>query len=207
MKLCKLSTLLQVQQVCKLFWNIVQDFVANGDLKTDYYCIRRPFQELNFSQENDAVYFYKMNQDQVKFKSKVPIWLLGAGFHGPYTTSDEISVKNFEIQMRAVETSGNVLQERYKHCKVKFPAVILPLFFQKPIRLDANICYVVSMLFTFSQDFESRCYVIEYQKTQTVEGQYTFDEENCVMKETCQCAYVQCGHIRFLYIWPINTTE
>lgn len=201
LKPLKLSTLIQVQHVCRLFWNIVQDFVHNGDLKTDYYSIRRPFQDVNHHQSEEQLHFYYINQDKLQVTSSVPFWLLGAGFHGPYAAQDE-SIKNFDIKM-SVESQRKLIQERLKHCRVKFPAVILPLFFDQPVKLEANTPYIISMFFNFSETMDWPAYIIEYPKNERVDY-LSFYVENCVMKETCQCAYVQCGHIRFLYVWPIN---
>ena len=43
LKYLKLSNLITIQEVCLLFWNIVQALVARGHLKTDHYVIIKLF--------------------------------------------------------------------------------------------------------------------------------------------------------------------
>ena len=74
LKNLKISDLVDVQYVCKLFWDIVQDFVSHGDLKTDFYTLRRPFEEVQNGPEN---YFVCLEEDRIYFRTKTSIWILG----------------------------------------------------------------------------------------------------------------------------------
>ena len=92
-----------VQNVCQLFWNIVQDeFVAKGKLKSDLYEIRRPFntddkiQDFNTT-ENDNIFVF-INEDKLMLKCYKPCWLLGVGFHGPYNIN-LTPIKNLKVPM------------------------------------------------------------------------------------------------------------
>ena len=73
---------------------------------------------------------------------KQPIWLLGLGLHGPYTP-DNVTMRNLRIHIKLFESlnhhphssSAELLAHRTKDCRVKFPQVVLPIFFDRPIKL------------------------------------------------------------------------
>lgn len=203
-----------IQNVCQLFWNIIQEeFVAKGKLKSDLYEIRRPFSDNNQDENNanfDDDFFVFLNEDTLRMKCSRPCWLLGVGFHGPYSSS-QTSIKNLQITL-AVKLDSIALNQRKKLCRVKFPEVIQPIFFDKPSELDPMSLYTISMEFDFSSTTSNtsedygRAYMIEYQGSQTEKSdfnEFQFYEPKCLRPDSsCKCAYVQCGHIRVLYFWP-----
>ena len=76
--------------------------------------------------------------DNFRIHVSKPIWILGFGFHGPYTPSN-VSLHNLKIHIKIFEEPLNqhsiLLSSRTKDCKVKIPHVILPIFFDKPVKL------------------------------------------------------------------------
>ena len=149
-----------------------------------------------------------MKQDRLLFQCSKPNWLLGISFHGPYT-NDNRSIKNLLISI-IVKIDSYIMAKREKLCKVKYPAVILPVFFDKPLLLEPFLTYEISIDFVFNQpnpsQFEKE-YVIQYKKTAIVNdkitGNFTFYQTLCP-KENCMYpfAYLESGQIRHLYIWP-----
>ena len=103
----------------------------------------------------------------------------------------------------------NVQNERFKTCKVKFPAVVLPVFFENPTKIEPNVDYQLVINFTFTKE-DSRqdwpAYLMEYKKYEEVidfENAFEFHEPKIrTVERPCKCAYVQCGQIRLLYFWP-----
>jgi len=203
-----------LQNVCQLFWNIIQEeFVAKGKLKSDLYEIRRPFTDNNQNNENNANFddfFVFLKEDKLTLNCSRPCWLLGVGFHGPYSSSQN-SIKNLKITL-AVKLESITLNQRQKLCRVKFPEVIQPIFFERPTVLESKSSYTISMEFDFNstesninEDY-GRAYMIEYQGRETIKSEFNefhFDENKCLRPDSsCKCAYVQCGHIRVLYFWP-----
>ena len=89
-----------LQNVCQLFWNIIQEeFVAKGKLKSDLYEIRRPFTDNNQNNENNANFddfFVFLKEDKLTLNCSRPCWLLGVGFHGPYSSS-QTSIRNLKV--------------------------------------------------------------------------------------------------------------
>merc|ERR1711963_328269 len=85
----KISQLISVQHTCQLFWNIIQDFVSLGQIKSDFYDIRRPYLEIELTEDNLEFSFVNINQDQINISTSKPLWILGAGFHGPYTLDNQ----------------------------------------------------------------------------------------------------------------------
>ena len=77
--------------------------------------------------------------DNFRIHVSKPIWILGFGFHGPYTPSN-VSLHNLKIHIKIFEEPLNQhsipLSSRTKDCKVKIPHVILPIFFNKPVKLS-----------------------------------------------------------------------
>ena len=77
--------------------------------------------------------------DNFRIHVSKPIWILGFGFHGPYTPSN-VSLHNLKIHIKIFEEPLNqhsiLLGSRTKDCKVKIPHVILPIFFDKPVKLS-----------------------------------------------------------------------
>ena len=77
--------------------------------------------------------------DNFRIHVSKPIWILGFGFHGPYTPSN-VSLHNLKIHIKIFEEPLNKhsisLGSRTKDCKVKIPHVILPIFFDKPVKLS-----------------------------------------------------------------------
>ena len=77
--------------------------------------------------------------DNFRIHVSKPIWILGFGFHGPYTPSN-VSLHNLKIHIKIFEEPLNQhsisLSSRTKDCKVKIPHVILPIFFDKPVKLS-----------------------------------------------------------------------
>jgi len=202
------SQLLTIQNVCQLFWNIIQEeYVAKGKLKSDYFEIRRPFSDNlqeNHDENLDSVFLF-MSEDRLNIKCSRPCWFLGAGFHGPYST-DKTSIKNLKISL-TLKSEERILNKREKLCKVKFPEVILPIFLDKPSFLEPLINYTISMDFDFKNAYLNiRGYLIEYRGHEEIKSdfnQFQFDEPKCLKPDSsCKCAYVQCGHIRDLYFWP-----
>ena len=100
-----------------------------------------------------------------------------------------------------------VLQERVKLCRIKYPAIVLPIFFQEPFRLEADQTYIVAMNFEMNNNSqEAIAYLIQHPKEAEVTahfGHFKFHEP-LSLKEFSTFAYMQCGHMRFLYFWPIN---
>ena len=75
--------------------------------------------------------------DNFHFQVSESVWLLGFGFHGPYTPGS-VNLHNLKIHIKLLEPlnqHSKLLAYRTKECRVKIPQVILPVFFDKPIKL------------------------------------------------------------------------
>jgi len=203
--------LFNIQKVCQLFWNIIQEeFVAKGKLKSDLFDIRRPFSDSVQDYENKDSLFLFMYEDRLNIKCSRPCWFLGVGFHGPYSANQN-SIKNLKISL-SIKTEENILNKREKLCRVKFPEVILPVFLDKPSVLDPFTNYTISMDFEFinnANDEHIPAYQIEYKGHEEIHTDFNtfqFFEPKCLKSESiCKCAYVLCGHIRVLYFWPFES--
>merc|ERR1712141_960014 len=119
--------------------------------KSDFYKIRRPYEDLkeNFTMNpmehtqisSDSKLksfpYLHYRSDNFRFHVSKPIWLLGVGFHGPYTPSN-VNLHNLKIHIKILDPlnqHSKLLANRTKECRVKIPHVILPIFFDKPIKL------------------------------------------------------------------------
>jgi len=201
-----------VQDVCVLFWNIIQRFVEHGFIKSDFYDIKRPFEDIaEDPDENDLPnYFIIMQQDNLYFNCSKPNWLLGISFHGPYTKNNR-SLKNLLITIN-VKVENSILGTRSKICKVKIPQVVLPVFFDKPLLLHPCLTYEISIDFIFNHLINTENmpeYIIEYNKTSNYInsdfdiGNFTFYQPLCPKENIpTKFAYLECGQIRHLYLWP-----
>ena len=75
--------------------------------------------------------------DNFRFHISKPIWLLGFGFHGPYTPSN-VTLHDLKIHIKILDPLNpdlKILAHRTKECPVKIPHVVLPIFFDKPVKL------------------------------------------------------------------------
>jgi hypothetical protein len=154
------------------------------------------------------------------FKCSRQYWLMGVAFHGPYT-NNSTTIRNLQLVLNVKEQDDEqkILASRSKLCRVKLPAIIMPIFFDFPIKLESDKFYKISMTFsTPTNNNEDQnelqewpAYVIQYEKCATVIeafGQFTFAEELCVHQDLPnKFAYIQCGQIRYLYFWPMYNDE
>ena len=79
--------------------------------------------------------------DNFRFHVSKPIWLLGFGFHGPHTPSN-VNLHNLKIHIEVLDEDSpsdhrhsKLLANRTKECRVKIPRVVLPIFFDKPVKI------------------------------------------------------------------------
>lgn len=92
---------------------------------------------------------------------------------------------------------------------MKFPEVILPIFFDKPAFLAPFISYTISISFdTTSQNPISwRSYIVKYCKNAAIvdaSGCVKIKEQFTVTDRLNNYAYLESGQIRFLYFWPFE---
>ena len=176
--------------------------------------IKRPFEDIaEDPDENDLPnYFIIMQQDNLYFNCSKPNWLLGISFHGPYTKNNR-SLKNLLITIN-VKVENSILGTRSKICKVKIPQVVLPVFFDKPLLLHPCLTYEISIDFIFNHLINTENmpeYIIEYNKTSNYInsdfdiGNFTFYQPLCPKENIpTKFAYLECGQIRHLYLWPCD---
>ena len=125
----------------------------------------------------------------------------GIGFHGPYPNPEVEVIKNFQIDLQ-LYSQKVLLNERQKIVRVKFPSVILPIFFARPTKLEPETPYFISMQFTLKLDQNWPPYLLKYPKNEIIHDLIEFSEPNCLHKNHCTLAYIQSGQIRLLYFWP-----
>ena len=153
-----------------------------------------------------------MQQDNLYFNCSKPNWLLGISFHGPYTNNNR-TLYSLQITIN-VKVDGCILGTRSKICKVKIPQVILPVFFDTPLLLHPHLTYEISIDFIFNHLLNTENmpeYIIEYNKTSNYintdfdTGNFTFYQPLCPKENIpTKFAYLECGQIRHLYLWPRN---
>ena len=146
------------------------------------------------------------NQDKFQFCTSEPLWILGAGFHGPYTEENQVIHQlqtTFQISMQ-----NEIVAQKVKINRVKYPQIIQPLFFEQPIFVQPNLIYTLVMNFSMQNENNSWIpYLIEYEKSCQINCEYsdiTFWQEYCMHDMPSRFAYVQAGQIRTLYFWPVN---
>ena len=162
------------------------------------------------SDENDVPnYFVIMQQDNLYFNCSKLNWLLDISFHGPYTKNNR-SLKNLLITIN-IKVENSILGTRSKICKVKIPQVVLPVFFEKPLLLHPYLTYEISIHFEFNHPFPESMpgYIIEYNRISNYinpnfdMGNFTFYPPICPKENIpTKFAYLECGQIRHLYLWP-----
>ena len=113
--------------------------------------IRRPYKDLEeiytiAEMENTQISsdsklksfpYLHFRSDNFHFHVSKPIWLLGFGFHGPHTPGN-VTLHNLRIHIKLLKSlneHSKLLAYRTKECHVKIPQVILPIFFDKPVKL------------------------------------------------------------------------
>ena len=113
--------------------------------------IRRPFKDSkeNYTKEQmestqvssdsklKSFPYLHYRSDNFRFHITKPIWLLGFGFHGPYTPSN-VTLHNLKIHIKILDPLNpnlKILAHRTKDCHVKIPNIVLPIFFDKPVKL------------------------------------------------------------------------
>ena len=113
--------------------------------------IRRPYEDLkeNYTKEQmestqissdsklKSFPYLHYRSDNFRFRVSKPIWILGLGFHGPYTPSN-VNLHNLRIHIKILDPlnqHSKLLATRTKECRVKIPHVILPIFFDKPVKI------------------------------------------------------------------------
>ena len=145
-------------------------------------------------------------------KCSRPTWLLGAAFHGPYSKTQD-PIRNLKVTLQVENEFLLLLEERVKLCRVKYQACILPTFFQVPLKLEPHQCYVIAMKFEVvdktNREEEERGYIIQHPTDASVKEQFgIFNFHQQLPLSTtvsAKYAYVQCGHMRFLYCWPASS--
>ena len=197
----------RAQNVCLLFWTIVQSRVEKGHVKSDLFIAKRQFSELgpiyDAAADDSSSKFICFQEDKINLKIfPKNVWLLGVGFHGPYNDENEKSFKNLHICVQ-VQERGQILVSRHKICKVKFPEVIQPIFFDKPLKLELDLSYEISMKFEPQQQIDENFYeyFFAYPKKDFISCASTTLEFGQPFY-LFHCAYVRAGQIRHLYLWP-----
>ena len=155
--------------------------------------------------ENNSTFVF-MNEDKIQFCTSEPLWILGAGFHGPYTVGNHV-IRQLQTTFQ-ISFQNQILESKVKINRVKYPEIIQPLFFESPILLQPKIIYTLSMNFSMEKEHNSWiAYLIEYTKISEIQcnlGDLTFWQDFCTSDVSSRFAYVQSGHIRTLYFWPVN---
>ena len=151
--------------------------------------------------------FVFMNEDKIQFSASEPLWILGAGFHGPYTVGNQV-IRQLQTTFQ-ISSENQILQTKVKINRVKYPEIIQPLFFENPILLQPQIIYTLTMNFCMenSENNSWIAYLIDYTKSSEIQcnlGHLTFFQDFCLSDSKSRFAYVQSGHIRTLYFWPVN---
>ena len=81
--------------------------------------------------------YLHFRSDNFRFHVSKAIWVLGFGFHGPYTPSN-VNLHDLKIHMKILDPlnqQSKLLAKRTKECRVKIPHIILPIFFDKPVKI------------------------------------------------------------------------
>ena len=157
------------------------------------------------SEESAEFSFINLNEDKFQISTSVPLWILGAGFHGPYTLDNQV-IRNLQTNFQIL-SNNEILCEKTKINRVKYPNIVQPLFFEFPILLEPDVIYTLFMTFDMDKNNDWISYLIEYTKNSEIQsniGNIRFFQDFCRQNVPSKFAYVQAGHIRTLYFWPGN---
>ena len=110
------------------------------DLKENYTIEQMESTQISSDSKLKSFPYLHYRSDNFRFRVSKPIWVLGFGFHGPYTPSN-VNLHNLEIHMKILDPlnqHSKLLANRTKECRVKIPHVILPIFFDKPVKIEPS---------------------------------------------------------------------